>query len=186
MGVGIFLCLLTTVTKLLIESIRHFYSNSSHCIFDDKAAAGTIPIPLYWVLIFEFVDGVGVVMTASSLYEFVMAQTPNRMRGIMMGLLLTMLGVAGLVTVLLVKVFHQLQTATPSCVFYYYLALSLLMLLVLVVYVILAKRYKLRERDKHINIHAIVEEHYERRRSTWEILPADTEIFVCMYIHITS
>ena len=53
-------------------------------------------------------------------------------------------------------------TATPSYVFYYYLVLSLLMLLILAVYVVLAKRYKLRERDKHINIHLIVEEHYER------------------------
>ena len=46
--------------------------------------------------------------------------------------------------------------------FYYYLVPSLLMLLILVVYVFLAKRYKLRERDRHINIHAIVKEHYER------------------------
>ena len=36
------------------------------------------------------------------------------------------------------------------------------MLLILVVYVILAKHYKLRERDRYINSHAIVEEHYER------------------------
>ena len=46
--------------------------------------------------------------------------------------------------------------------FYHYLVLSLLMLLILVVYAVLAKCYKLRERDRHINIHAIVEEHYER------------------------
>ena len=79
-----------------------------------------------------------------------------------MGLVLTMYGVSELGVVLLTKLFHPLQTATPSCVFYYYLVLSLLMLLILVVYVILAKRYKLRERDRHINIQAIVEEHYER------------------------
>ena len=79
-----------------------------------------------------------------------------------MGLVLTMYGASQLGVVLLTKVFHQFQTATPSCVFYYYLVLSLLMLLTLVVYVILAKHYKLRERDRHINIHAIVEEHYER------------------------
>ena len=79
-----------------------------------------------------------------------------------MGLVLTSIGAGGLGAVLFTKLFHQFQTATPSCVFYYYLALSLLMLLTLVVYVILAKRYKLREREKHINIHAIVEEHYER------------------------
>ena len=68
-----------------------------------------------------------------------MAQTPNRMRGIMMGVILTMYGASELGVVLLTKLFQQLQTATPSCVFYYYLVLSLLMLLMLVVYVILAQ-----------------------------------------------
>ena len=29
-------------------------------------------------------------------------------------------------------------------------------------FVILAKRYKLRERERHVNIQPIVEEHYER------------------------
>ena len=48
--------------------------------------------------------------------------------------------------------------------FYYYLhgTITLLLLLILMVFVILAKRYKLREREKHINIQALVEEHYER------------------------
>ena len=79
-----------------------------------------------------------------------------------MGLVLTCFGVGGLGAVLFTKMFHLLQTAPPSCVFHYYLVLSLLMLLILVVYVVHAKRYKLRERDRHINIYAIVEEHYER------------------------
>ena len=92
-----------------------------------------------------------------------MAQTPNRMRGIIMGLVLTVFGFGALgLPYLLTAIFRHFPTATPSCVFYYYLVLSLLMLLILVVYVVLAKRYKLRERDKHINIHVIVEEHYEK------------------------
>ena len=161
-GAGFCICLLTTVVKLVVSSVGHFYSNSSHCIFDNTAATGTIPIPIYWVLIVEFVNGVGVVIALCSLFEFVIAQTPNRMRGIMMGLVLTSFGAGDLGAVLLTKIFYQLQTATPSCVFYYYLVLSLLMLLILVVYVVLAKRYKLRERERHINIQAIAEEHYER------------------------
>ena len=73
------------------------------------------------------------------------------------------MGAAGvLVNYLQTAVLRHIPTATPSCVFYYYLVLSLLMLLILVVYVVLAKCYKLRERDKHINIHLIAEEHYER------------------------
>ena len=163
MGAGIVLCLLVTVTKLLVDSVGKFYTNASHCILDEKGAnTGTIPVPLYWVLMIEFVNGVGATLTLCSMFEFVMAQTPNRMRGIMMGLVLTMLGVAALGIVLITKLLYLFRTASPSCVFYYYLVLSLLMLLILVVYVILAKHYKLRERDRHINIHAIVEEHYER------------------------
>ena len=64
--------------------------------------------------------------------------------------------------ILVHKIFQQFQTASPSCVFYYYLVLSLLLLLILIVFVILAKYYKLRERERHVNTHTIVEEHYER------------------------
>ena len=32
----------------------------------------------------------------------------------------------------------------------------------LILFVTAAKRYKLRERERHVNIQAIVEEHYER------------------------
>ena len=162
-GVGLFLCMASTVVSLAIGSVGHFYSNSSHCVFDDHHdMARSLPLPLYLVVIVESVNGVGGVVLTCSLYEFVVAQTPNRMRGIVIGFLIAMIGIGALVSSFLVKLFRQFPTATPSCVFYYYLVLSLLMLLILVVYVILAKRYKLRERDRHINIHAIVEEHYER------------------------
>ena len=163
MGMGLSLCLLVTVIELNLLSIGHFYSNASHCIFDDLTVTGTLPIPLYWVLIIDFVNGVGVVLVMCSLFEMVIAQTPNRMRGIMMGVVIVMLGFGTLCNTIFAKTFKQfLLTASPSCVFYYYLVLSLLLLLILIVFVILAKRYKLREREKHINIQAIVEEHYER------------------------
>ena len=35
-------------------------------------------------------------------------------------------------------------------------------MMILVVFVVLAKRYKLRVREIHVNIQAIAEEHYER------------------------
>ena len=54
------------------------------------------------------------------------------------------------------------SSAIPSCGFYYYLVLSILLMLSLVLFTIAAKRYKLRERERHVNIQAIAEEHYER------------------------
>ena len=46
--------------------------------------------------------------------------------------------------------------------FYCYLVLPPLAMLMLIIFVIAAKRYKLRERERHVNIQAIAEEHYER------------------------
>ena len=161
-GVGLFLCFVVAVIDLNVLSIGHFYSNASHCIFNDLTESGTNDIPLYWVLIIDLVNGVGVALVACSLYEFVIAQSPNRMRGIVVGILTLVLGLDVFGNTIYTQIFQQFQTASPSCVFYYYLVLSLLLLLILIVFVILAKRYKLREREKHINIQAIVEEHYER------------------------
>ena len=46
--------------------------------------------------------------------------------------------------------------------FYCYLVLPPLAMLMLTIFVIAAKRYKLRERERHVNIQAIAEEHYEK------------------------
>ena len=45
---------------------------------------------------------------------------------------------------------------------YYYIVKSVLVLIILIVFIILDKRYKLRVRENEINVHLIVEEHYER------------------------
>ena len=164
MAAGLCLCIAVTVIELDIMSIGHFYSNASYCVFDDDLTdKGTLFIsPLYLVVVINFINGVGVVLIMCSLFEFVVAQAPNRMRGIMMGLMMTGIGIGILTSYFLAQIFQYFQTASPSCVFYYYLVLSLLLLLILIVFVILAKRYKLRERERHVNIQAIVEEYNER------------------------
>ena len=53
-------------------------------------------------------------------------------------------------------------TENKHSTFYCYLALPPLAMLSLTIFIIVAKRYKLRERERHVNIQAIVEEHYER------------------------
>ena len=76
-----------------VLSIGHFYSNSSHCIFDDLTVTGTVPYTnildtdnrlCQWSWCCAHV--------MCSLFELMVAQTPNRMRGIMMGLMLAAIG----------------------------------------------------------------------------------------------
>ena len=58
--------------------------------------------------------------------------------------------------------FMYLKSAPLGCDFYYFLAKSIVVIFVLVIFLVLAKCYKLRIRENVVNIHEIVEDHYER------------------------
>ena len=55
-----------------------------------------------------------------------------------------------------------LGVSTQNYTLYSSLVLPPLAIMMMIIFVIVAKRYKLRERERHVNIQAIVEEHYER------------------------
>ena len=157
-GAGLILCFLSTVMYTVMTGVQHF---SEQC--HNNTMADTPQVPLYWILIIEYLNGIGSVLAMIFGTEFVMAQTPNRMRGIMMGLVIAMVGWTrhgGNYTI--TRVFHAFKVSPEDTTFYFYLALPPLAMLMLIIFVITAKRYKLRERERHVNIQAIVEEHYER------------------------
>ena len=92
--------------------------------------------------------GLGTVVTLLFGVEFAMAQTPNRMRGIMMGLVIIIITWSTLGSYLLTRTFHMLKVFIHSYMFYCYLALPPLAMLMLILFSIAAKRYKLRERGR--------------------------------------
>ena len=163
-GAGLVIMLIGNLLNLTVDTIGNLHSNKTQCVFSDTShgSANSLPIPLYWLLILHTVTGVGQVIVLCSSLEFIMAQSPNRMRGVMMGVAIVFLGFGSLVHYGIEQVLGHFSNATPSCGFYYYLVLSILLILSLVLFTIAAKRYKLRERDRHVNIQAIAEEHYER------------------------
>ena len=162
-GTGFVLCFIGTLLDLTLDTIGHLHSNNTHCMFDTYSeSANTLPIPLYWLLLSDIVYGIGAAIALATLIEFVMAQSPNSMRGVMMGVFVMLLFIATAVNYGLELLLRHFSNATPSCGFYYYLVLSILIMLSLVLFTIAAKRYKLRERERHVNIQAIVEEHHER------------------------
>ena len=164
-GAGLVIMLIGNLLNLTVDTIEHLHSNNTQCMFIDTShgSANSLTIPLYWLLISASVTEVGRTLVLCSSLEFIMAQSPNTMRGVMMGLTSAFYGIGYLVHYGLKRVLARFSnTATPSCGFYYYLVLSILLILSLVLFTIAAKRYKLRERDRHVNIQAIAEEHYER------------------------
>ena len=153
-GAGLILCLVSTIINTSVTATVYFLELSQNITMPD-----TPQVSLYWMLAAKVLNGIGVVVTLIFGVEFAMAQSPNRMRGIMTGLLIIIDGWSTLGSHLLTEIFQMFKA---SYVFYFYLVLPPLAMLMLIIFVIVAKRYKLREREKHVNIQAIVEEHYER------------------------
>ena len=152
-GAGLVLCFVGTVIFTVIFGVEHFSEQSHNITMPD-----TPQMSLYWVVVVEFLNGLGTGMAVMYSIEFTMAQTPNRMRGIMMGVVLFTIGWSTVGSHFFTGILNKY-----SIMFYLYLALPLpAMLILITIFFIVAKRYKLRERERHVNIQAIVEEHYER------------------------
>ena len=147
-GAGLTLCLVSTVINTAVTATVEFSHNIT------MADSPQVTVPLYWVIVVDLLNGLGTGVTMIYSVEFVMAQTPNRMRGIMMGLMLIMFGWSTLGSTLLARIFHMFKA--PRVMFYFYLVLPPMAMLMLIIFVIAAKRYKLRERERHVNIQAIV------------------------------
>ena len=156
-GVGLILCLVSTVINTAVIATVRFLEQSQNITMPD-----TPQVSLYWILAAKVLNGTGTEVALLFGVEFVMAQTPNRMRGIMMGLVIIIITWSTIGSCyLLTRTFHMFK-ASQRYTFYFYLVLPPLAMLMLIIYAFAAKRYKLRERERHVNIQAIVEEHYER------------------------
>ena len=156
-GTGLFLSLVSTVLHTVVTGVEHFSELSRNITIPDTPQL----VSLYWILPIKFLNGIGAVVTLFSTFELTMSQAPNRMRGIMMGLVIALVGWSTPSGSLLNEIFHILK-ASEMFTFYCYLVLPPLAMLMLTIFVIVAKRYKLRERERHVNIQAIAEEHYEK------------------------
>ena len=164
-GVGLFLLLISSLLDLTLDTIGHTHSNSTQCMFDTSSVpANTLPISPYWLIIRDAFFSVGTLLAIIGVIEFVLAQIPVSLRGTMIGIAMMMIFTGQGIRSEMISIFSRFDfnKVTPSCGFYYYLVQSILIVLVFAVFAFFAKRYKLRERERHVNIQAIVEEHYER------------------------
>ena len=107
----------------------------------------------YWKLGPSILYGIGKTISGVLLFELIIAQSPDKMKGFAIGIVLFIRAIIFCFTIKLAQMMFtlcsDLVTVTGLVVLF-------------VVFLVLSKRYTLRERNREINIQAIVEEHYER------------------------
>ncbi len=120
-----------------------------------------------WVEIpFNVVIGIQYMIFYITTIEFIFAQSPQAMRGLLTGLALAVIWFfTATGNYLLFDLWSRNWKSvysTPSCGVWYFLSTTLIGFVCLLVLVIVARWYKQRQRDEQVNEQAFVEEYYDR------------------------
>ena len=146
-GLGLLLAFFTTTYYVIIFVCKeHFHLDTT------SYKAMIMPEILY---------GISYALIFPTSLEFIIAQSPHEMRGLMVGLWYAAYGIGCVIDINGRYTFNCKEDIVCQNL-YDYVIKSAVILIILILFVILAKRYKLRVRENEINIHLIAEEHYER------------------------
>ena len=140
---------------LLIKCLEYTNSVGEHYINIKSYLNLIIPTVMY---------DISYIALTVSLLEFIIAQSPHSMKGILIGFYYVIrYGMAGLVALIQYLPCMYLHSAiscsgTVSCA-----VTTVIALLSFIMFSVVACKYKLRERDEVVNVHIFAEEYYGTR-----------------------
>lgn len=140
-GIGIVLALFSNVTSASIQGYSAFgvanYSNSTNDVPElQEVSTFLYLIPLIGV-------GVSFCYITINSFEFILAQSPANMRGLLIGLWYTSWGISGIISDNLYYVLVDFEKLNE---FYYFVGKIVITCIVLIIFIVCAKRYKRRNR----------------------------------------
>ena len=155
---------------LSVDMIVHSHTNVTmhlECMFVANVTSNSsVDINYFWVGVpLSIVIGIELPAIVVSLYEFICAQTPYNMKGLIIGLLYSVNSLVQALTgaTLLTWVHAWLWPPTyPTCAFWFYLFIILVTVVCLVIFCIVAKWYKKRERNELLHEQRFVEDFYDK------------------------
>ena len=169
LGLGMILMSISLFCTLLIDTMGHVHHSHKVCF----RKTDTRPEPpdnsidattAYYTVTF-ILNGLSKMFFYVAAYEFICAQGPHAMKGLLIGTFYTIKGVFQLIGALVIFVpfyTYRLTTNLPSCGFVYYLINIVVAIIGLVAYTWVARRYQYRQRDEPDNIYRYAEEYYDK------------------------
>ena len=167
MGLGMVLLLLHSILNVLIDTVGHIHnSNHTKSCYDYVPPEG---LSRLYLIFLHILSATGYMLFYIAAYEFICAQSPHAMKGLLIGIFFTIKGVFQLIGALILVSFTKwsiaIETPFLSCSFVYNLINILVGLIGLVAYTWVARRYQYRQRDEPDNIYRYAEEYYGRQNS---------------------
>ena len=183
LGIGISLCLLGVVSLIITDVVGHALnrtnsSNQSLCVFQTvlshKRSLIYPSLNMHWAVLIppNLLLGIGPLLVVATTLEFISAQSPQSMKGLLVGVFFA---IRGLFQFLNFVVIIPLSLKQPwaskemiehppvtNCGFVYLVLTSVTGLIGLILFSLAAKRYKYRTRDEGMFCQHDVEEVYDR------------------------
>ena len=183
LGIGILLCLLGVVSLLITDAVGHVsnrnsFSNISQCVFQATLSTNkslTYPsLNMHWGVLVppSLLLGIGPFLVISTTLEFISAQSPQSMKGLLVGVFFAIRGLFQFLNSIVIIPLSQKHPWASremiehpqviNCGFVYLMLTSVTGLIGLILFSLAAKRYKYRTRDEGMFSQHDVEEIYGR------------------------
>ncbi len=135
----------------------------------DAGADIDLKIPPVLLLLPRALYGISNILLHTGLYEFICAQSPPYMKGLIIGSSFAIKGVFQAIAAFLLLVFIYFPISHSSCSVLYYGMNLLLAAFTLIIYSYFAKKYKHRQRDEICNIYQYTEDYYSKIEDIYKI-----------------
>ena len=168
MGIGLLMIIVVfTLTTVYTALMYISYTYSDVVCFSNETLVSILPDPyglqryeIPLLIVSQFISGLSYFLVSLTILEFILAQAPRSMQGLLIGLWYAYqsLGVA-------VRLLSVLTLQDVHCHYWPYIVKTVLAIISLLLYLIVSRRYKYRQRDEfsNINCQAIIEEYTERQ-----------------------
>ena len=157
-GLGMVLCLISGLYTLIMGVANH------NCVSESCTLTSYLIVSPHFLLIQYGLNAVSYLLISIASYEFVCAQSPHSMKGLLMGTFFAIKGIfqlLGVVLFLTVGIRCSLKYRFPVCGFIYYLINVVIALIGIIAFGFVARRYQYRERDEPDNmIYRYAEDYY--------------------------
>ena len=176
LGIGVTLMVALIISMLIIQAVANHYSLetgsvNNTCLFLEKYLTHnnfyTDEFPTQVLVITNVLYGIAAPLISITVYEFISAQSPHTMKGLLLGVFYAFKGLFITVGSILTFPFAQEtlwsdQHGLFDCRFYYYLSYSVFGVFGMVVFILAARWYRYRERDDPPYRHQYAEDYYSR------------------------
>jgi peptide/histidine transporter 3/4 len=169
LGLGMILMSISLFCTLLIDTMGHVHHSHKVCFRKTdtrpEPSDSSIDATTAYYTVTFILNGLVKMLFYVAAYEFICAQSPHAMKGLLIGTFYTIKGVFQLIGALVIFVpfyTYRLTTNLPSCGFVYYLVNIVVAVICLVAYTWVAKRYQYRQRDEPDNTYRYAEEYYDK------------------------